>query len=157
MSKKIWFDDSAADFKKIPDLFWAMSQWIVSEKAANIINNFDLGQGALYPVAEGVFQSDRATRIPGSYYCWIFGCVKDALLPEDCYNLREPQAAGLWFRIPWNLKDGDVAVSKQALLGPDVWIDPMLFKSLFLSARLGDALNDAGLSASLRLCRCRVN
>ena len=54
------------------------------------------------------------------------------------------------------LKDDDAAVSRAALTGPDVWVDPLLFKSLFLSGPLGDALAEAGMREAFALLRCRV-
>ena len=51
---------------------------------------------------------------------------------------------------------GLMAVSAAALGGPDVWVDPTLFKSVFVSGRLGDALDEAGLRKAFRLYRSRV-
>jgi hypothetical protein len=47
-------------------------------------------------------------------------------------------------------------VSREALDGSDVWVDPLLSRSLFLSQRLGDALDAAGLRQDFRLFRCQV-
>jgi len=133
--KKIWGDGTAPAFKTMPDLFWAMSQWIVSKRARDVLVNFDLGGGALNPVSGGVWQSDRSTRVPGDYFCWIFGNAKRAVLPDQSKNLGPPSVPGLWWKLPSRLNDEDVAVSRVALTGPDVWIDKMLFKSLFLRVR----------------------
>ena len=154
--KRIWGDGSAPAFEKMPDLFWARSQWIVSGRAHDVLVNFDLGGGALYPVSGGVWQSDRSTRVPGEYFCWTFGNAKQAFLPDGSRNLRPPSVPGLWWNLPSRLNDEDVAVSRAALAGPDVWLDKMLFKSLFLSGPLGDALDRADLRKSFRLFRCRV-
>jgi hypothetical protein len=154
--KKIWGDGSAQAFKEMPDLFWARSQWIVSERAADIMRKFDLGGGALYPVSEGVFQSDGVTPLPGNYFCWIFGNIKKAFMPDLSRHMRCPDVPGLWWSMPWILQDEDVAVSQAALAGPEVWLDKMLFKSVFLSGPLGDALDRADLRKAFRLFKCRV-
>ena len=154
--KKIWGDGFAPAFKGMPDLFWARSQWIVSERAADIIRQFNLGDGALYPVSEGVFQSDGLTPLPGNFFCWIFGNTKNAFIPDLSRNMRSPDVPGLWWGMPWKLQDEDVAVSQAALVGPEVWLDKMLFKSVFLSGPLGDALDRAGLCKAFRLFKCRV-
>jgi hypothetical protein len=154
--KRIWGDGSAPAFNSMPDLFWAMTQWIVSRRAHDVLVNFDLGSGALHPVSGGVWQSDRSTRVPGEYFCWTFGNTKQAFLPDESRNLEPPSVPGLWWNLPSRLNDEDVAVSRAALPGPDVWLDKMLFKSLFLSGLLGDALDRAGLRKSFRLYRCRV-
>ena len=154
--KKIWGDESARTFKKMPDLFWAWSQWIVSERAADVMRRFDLGGGALHPVSEGVYQRDGVTRVPGNYFCWTFGNTKSAFLPEQSRNARAPDIPGMWWKLPWKPADDDIAVSGSALIGPEVWLDDMLFKSVFLSGPLGDALDDAGLRKAFRLFKCRV-
>ncbi|WP_143074696.1 hypothetical protein [Methylobacterium sp. ap11] len=155
--KKIWLHDTKRKMRKMPDLFWAKGQWIVSERAADIISGFSLGEGALYPVREGVFQTDRETRLDGNYFCWTFGCVKDAFLPDMSKNLRKPAIPGLWWTLPGALHDGDIAVSSQSAIGPDVWIDKMLFKSLFLSKSLGDALSEAELDKPFRIVKSYIS
>ena len=84
------------------------------------------------------------------------GNAKRAVLPDQSKNLGPPSVPGLWWKLPSRLNDEDVAVSRVALTGPDVWIDKMLFKSLFLSGPLGDSLDRAGLRNSFQLHRCRV-
>jgi hypothetical protein len=157
---RIWGDETAPDYdqmpEKMPDLFMARSQWIVSERAANVLREFDLGGGALHPVSQGVFRSDGVTPVPGTFSCWIFGNTKEAFLPDLSRNMRKPEVPGLWWKMPWKLQDDDVAVSAAAVVGSDVWLDPMLFKSVFVSGPLGDALDRAGLRQAFRLFRCRV-
>ena len=58
--------------------------------------------------------------------------------------------------LPFSCADDDIAVSPLAVEGPDVWVDPTLFKSVFLSRALGDALVEAGMRASMGLYRARV-
>jgi hypothetical protein len=142
----------------IPNLFMGGCHWTVSEKAAEIIGQFDLGGGALYPVSEGVFEFGNEIRMPGEYFTWIFGNVKQAFLPDETpkkeYLGPYPPA---WWHMPWDdMADDDIAVSREALDGSDVWVDPLLSRSLFLSQRLGDALDAAGLRQDFRLFRCQV-
>lgn len=161
--KKIWADIDADEYDKMPvdnmpDLFFVRSYWIVSEKAAEIMRQFDLGGGALYLVSEGVFRDDEVTRVPGNFYTWIYGNVKEAFEPDETPNKR-PVAVGIpetpW-NLPWKLADGDIAVSKAALSPPDVWLDPMLWHTFFLSRALGDALVAAGLQQAFHLYKARV-
>jgi len=155
--KRIWGDEDSDTFDVLPDLFHSEGHYIVSERAANILRQFDLGGGALYPVTEGIYQKDNRTRIPGEYFCWIFGNVKKAFLEE-----HSPKAPALvnderdWCGMPVLMQDDDIAVSASALSGPDIWIDPLLFKSIFLSHRAGQAMADAGLAKAFRLKKCRV-
>lgn len=154
--KKIWGDEDAPFFDRIPDLIFAQSQWIVSAQAANVLRRFNLGGGTLYPVTDGIYQQDQVTRVPGDFFVWIFGNVKQGFLPDQTTNKRSPVPGGNWWNIPFDLADDDIAVSRAVLGGADVWIDPLLFKSIFLSRALGDALEAAGLREAFKLHRCRV-
>lgn len=152
----IWGDDRATIFGRMPDLFYARSQWIVSSRAAAVLQRHDLGAGALYPVTKGVFEKDARTRVEGDYHCWTFGNTKSALLPDGSRNLRPPDVAGLWWGMAWKPMDDEVAVSRAALDGPEIWLDRMLFKAIFFSGPLGDALVQAGLGKAFHLHRCQV-
>lgn len=144
-------DDTVPE--RLPDLFVANGYWVISNKAAYVLRQFDLGNGALYPVA--VLKHD-GTPYPGEYFSWNFGNLKTALSTERSTNLRPFGVAGRIWNLPWVLKDDDVAVTAEALAGPDVWADPTLFKSLFISDRLGSALNDARLAKAFKLYQSRV-
>jgi hypothetical protein len=156
--KKIWGDDHAARFKTIPHLISAQCHWIVSAQAADVLRQFDLGGGAIYPVTDGIFQKDQVTRVLGDCFCWIFGNSRTAFLEQHSPAAKPMSGADTrdWCKMPYDLVDDDIAVSGAAQDGPDVWVDPLLFQSLFLSGRLGDALEAAGLRKAFRLFRCRV-
>lgn len=157
--RQIWNDEGRKAWTHLPDVSIVNGWPIVSESAEAVFRSFDLGEGALYPL-EGAYQSDRSTRIPGDYFCWTFGNQKTAFLPHESPD-KQPfgvKVDGDYLR--WNMPvvhhDGQLAVSGAALDGPDVWVDPLLFKSVFLSAPLGDALEEQGLRKAFRLSRCRV-
>lgn len=154
--KQIWGGEHAEWVQRAPHLFLANAYPIMSERAAAVLRRFDLGEGALYPVAS-VQQKDRTTPIPGTFLCWIFGNAKSAFAAHESPDAR-PFAgpnSGRW-KMPFVHKDDQLAVTRSALAGPDVWVDPTLFKSVFVSGRLGDALDEAGLRSEFRLSRCRV-
>ena len=141
----------------VPDLFTAQGYVIVSARVADIMRQFNLGEGALYPVTEGVFQDDNETRIEGEYFTWVFGNSKTAFLEQFSPKVEAMGAGGRgWCSVNYSQCDDDIAVSSAALSGPDVWVDPILFKSIFLSGPLGDALVGASLKEPLYLVRCRV-
>ncbi|MEO0361753.1 MAG: hypothetical protein AAF322_11620, partial [Pseudomonadota bacterium] len=114
---------------------------------------FDLGEGALYPTA--IYQHDRATEVPGPYYCLNFGAVKSAVVVEQS-NLRKPGFGVKWHNLPFVPEDGDVAVSAAALEGSDLWIDPETPRAFYMSGRLGEALQKAKLAKAFRITRCKV-
>jgi len=152
---RIWLEPD--EDRPIPDMCFAEGQPIVSARVAEILSRFDLGNGALHSVAEGLFQSDNATPMAGAYFSWIFGNAKRAFL-ETHSPTAEPLSPGRRDRciFPFAMSDGAFAVSRDALGGPDVWVDPLLLKSIFVSGALGDALEAAGLRKALRLFKCRV-
>ena len=157
--RQIWNDETfetPETFDRMPDVFIAHGHCIVSERAADVLRQFDLGGGALYPL-DAVLQKDRKTPVPGEYFCWIFGNVKEAFLGDESPDAR-PFVSGLHgeWKMPFVHRDGQLAVSTDALRGPDVWVDPRLFKSVFVSGPLGNALDQAGLREAFRLFLCRV-
>lgn len=153
--KRVWLE--ADEDRSIPDMFFAEGQCIVSARVAKIVSQFNLGNGALYPVAEGVFRSDNTTPIAGAYFSWIFGSMKRAFL-EAHSPTATPLGLGGRDRcaFPFTMSDGAFAVSRDALGGPDVWVDPLLLKSIFVSGALGDAMDAAGLREALCLFKCQI-
>ncbi len=149
----LWANEDGV--KAPPPLMDVNGIWVVSEKAAAVLQKFDLGAGGLYPVS--LFKADRKTLFGQPYYCWNFGNNKSALSADASLGLRPFGVAGVTWNFPWTrIEDDSVAVSKTSLEGPDVWLDPLLFKSLFVSGPLGSALKSAGLGDAFRLRRARV-
>jgi len=154
--RMIWPGETSKVSDRLPDLFLANAYPIVSERGAAVLRQFDLGGGSLHAV-ETVLQKDRQTPISGTFYCWVFGNTKVAFSAEQSSGTR-PFAgpnSGRW-KMPFVHQDDQLAVSHAASGGADVWADPTLFKSVFLSRRLGEALTNAGLAKAFRLFRCRV-
>lgn len=141
---------------KLPDLFYAASVWAVSMAAANVLRQFDFGEGGLYPVR--VLKKDRQTPVGGEWFCLNFGNSKDALAVSDSSGLREryirPREKG-WFP-KGTIKDGDVAVTSVASAGPAIWTDPNVGHAFFLSGALGLALKNAKADKGFFLHKCRV-
>lgn len=153
----IWGDTGEPAIGSLPDVFYANGYWVVSARMAEVLTRFDLGGGALQPLAGGVVQADRTTRVPGEYFVWIFGNEKRAFLEQHSPKARPMGGAPTrdWCKMPSVMEDDAIAVSTAALAGPDVWVDPQLFKSIFVSGAVGDALGPK-LRKALRLYRCQV-
>jgi hypothetical protein len=139
-----------------PPLFVARGYWIVNSAAADVLRQFDLGAGALYPVE--VRKSDAITPFEGGWYTWIFGNQKETANFEASIGLRQfsPRPDSPRRALPFKPADGDLAVSHKALEGADVWVEKNLFQSVFVSAALGNALKSAGLARAFRLAKARV-
>jgi hypothetical protein len=128
----------------------------VNAVAAAVLRQFDLGDGALYPVE--VRKSDATTSFEGEWHTWIFGNQKETANFEASSGLREFSSMpdDPWRKLPFKPANGDLAVSHKALDGADVWVEKNLFQSVFVSAALGNALKSAGLARAFRLAKARV-
>jgi hypothetical protein len=87
--------------------------------------------------------------------------MKRAFLPDESTKVSD-FVKGLWTTDP-DFSDGNTVCSRDALSGPDIWVDPRLYGSLFLSDRLVNALAVAKLEKAfgglggLRKCRISMN
>jgi hypothetical protein len=143
----------ATTFKTLPDLFYGYGYWVVSDRCADVLRGFDLGSGSLHPVK--VFEKDKVTPIGDhGWFCWNFGNKKNVFLPDKSKNIS-PFSGNRWHPRA-TLRDNEIAVSPQALIGPDIWIDPLLFNSLFLSDALVKALKKAKCTSGFSLKKCQV-
>ena len=154
--KEIWIkDNSAGHFDKLPDLSVIRTSWILSQRLADVFRRVDLGKGGIEPVK--AFKRDRQTPLGGQYFCLRFDNVKKAFMPDESVKVGD-FVKGVWTTAA-SFSDGDIVCSREALSGPDIWVDPRLYGSLFLSDRLVNALADAKLEkpfgglGGLRKCR----
>lgn len=156
--QKIWATDYDPPIRKLPTVFNIGYAIVVSEEVKHVFDGFDLGQGDLLPMDEGIYQADQITKYNGNYFSWVVGNKKTAVLLDDTTGKMKLNPRGeVWhLASASSLADDYVAVSRAALEGPDQWVDPLLQSSLFLSRRLGDAIVDAGLKEAFFLYRCRV-
>jgi hypothetical protein len=155
--QKIWAVKDDAPIKKLPPVFETNYAILVSEKVKPVFDGFDLGEGNLLPMKDGIFQSDQMTKYGEEYFTWVIGNKKTAILLDEtkCKMKLNPRGE-VWHLESSSITDDDVVVSGAALDGPDQWVDPLLQSSLFLSRRLGDAIVEAGLKEAFFLYRCRV-
>jgi hypothetical protein len=141
---------------KLPHLFYAYGFSIVSKAAADVLQQFDLGGGGLYPVKS--FKKDRVTPIDGEWFCVNFGNVKHAFAKDQSANMIERyirDGRKGWFPRPSTV-DMDFAFTSAATVGPDIWLDYDVGDVFLLSAALGDALKKAKADKGFKLTKCRV-
>jgi hypothetical protein len=151
---KVIFGASHAEEKdyRVPHLFAAYGYWVLSEVAANVLREFDLGHAQLISVP--VLKSDRKTPVGGDWFCINFANARRALVPEQSEHIRKgPQNR---YNLPATTKDNQVVVSAEALQPPDIWVDPEFWAAFFVSERLGTALRRGKLDKSFFLTKCRV-
>ena len=153
LPKSIYMDKGKK--ANLPPVFDANGFYVVNGTVAEILSRHDLGEGGLYPV--DVWQSDRATPVKGPWFCWTFGNTKCAFTKANSVNLRDfGPSDSEWANMPYAPADFDVAVTRDALGGPEVWLDLPLFKAVFMSRELGDELVAANLGQFFRLYRAKI-
>ncbi len=103
---------------------------------------------------------DRHTLLAGQYFCLRFDNLKRAFLPDESTKVSA-FVNGVWTTDP-DFSDGSIVCLSDALFGPDIWVDPKLYGSLFLSDPLVNALAAAKLEkvfgglGGLRKCRIHL-
>jgi hypothetical protein len=139
--------------KRLGHLFKVNGFLCVTEKAAAVLRQFDLGSGGLYPLE--LVRYDGVTPVDGFFWALNFGEKKNALAMEDSRSVDGPYANGNCTPKLW-VKGDDFAVTRAALDGPDIWGDERVEEGFFVSPRLGQALHKAGLAKVFHLTRCRI-
>ena len=126
----------------------------MSEKAANVLKQFDLG-GAEF-VKASLKQKDKTTDIPGTYFFINFGKAKSAFVPEKSTGIARINPKGDEWHTPITPGDGFVAVNHSVLSGHDMWWDIRVAKAVFFSGGLHSALKRAGVDKPFKFFRCTV-
>ena len=145
-------------FKRVGDLFAAGPFYAVKGRLAEVLSQFDLGGGGLIPLP--IYQADKVTPVEGEFFLLNFGARKQSFLPEKSRRVEPLLTMELDGKEVWSakfgLKDGEIAVSSAALEGADLWMEPTLWKEVFLSGRLVEAIRAAKVTTDLWLARCRI-
>lgn len=141
--------------KALPDIFNGPAGPVISHAVADVLREAELGETKIYPL--NVCQHDRVTPVEGEYFTLALGEQKTAFVP-DRSNMVKPMGnkPDTWMKRGMKPKDFDIVVSGIALEGPDLWVDPRLYWSLFFSARLVKALKAAKLTRRFGLSKCKV-
>lgn len=147
-------DDSKPLTTKLPHLSSCGGFRVISAEAADVLRQFDLGGCKLHPVK--VLMEDRKTPLPGSYFVLDCDSWKDAFLPEQSPQFMLMDGSRTRRRPTFSSPDDIAALSRDALLGPDIWWNPDILAAFFLSDRLARALRAAGVDKPFSLRRCRI-
>jgi hypothetical protein len=128
--------------------------WFVSSEVADVLRRFDLGGCKLHPVE--VLMEDRKTPLPGSYFILEFNSWKDVFVADASPDIAMASGSKTRRR-PWlSTPDDAAALSRQALEGADIWWNPNILRTFFLSDRLVQALRAAKVDKPFSLRRCRI-
>ena len=147
-------DESRPLTKKLPHLSFCGGFHVVSAETADVLRQFDLGGCKLHPVE--VLMEDRKTPLPGSYFVLDFDSWKDVFLPEHSPEFLLMDGSKTRRRPTFSSPDDMVALSRDALSGPDIWWNLNIWAAFFLSDRLVQALGAAGVDKPFSLRRCRI-
>ena len=148
--------DAKTNYDKMDHLFFGFGYWVVSGAVAAVMKQFDMGQGHLYPTK--VFRKDRKTPIGDTWFCLNFGNVKKAYTGEGGRNpVAHLKNDKIWHAMSDSTKDNMLILrALDALNGPDIWVDPQIYDTFFVSGALGNALKDAGLAKAFGFKKCKL-
>lgn len=144
-------------FAKKGDLFAIGGFFAVRGKMAEILQDFDLGEGGLVPVP--LFKDDLETPWPEPVWFINFGASKGCFLPQESkgvrFLLRHRDDYDVW-TFNGATEPGMVAVAPSALGGSVLWIERSLLSEIFMSGDLVRALNKAKIKPKLHASEVRV-
>ncbi len=138
----------------LPDMFGGNGYLVVTEACKAVLSQFDLGNGQFFPIE--ICEFDRTTQVGGRYFIFNVGNQKSTVVPEQSKNIKLARyGAGLQPLFERNDTD-DVAVRREVLEGPAVWIDPVLMSCIFFKNEVVQALRQQNVSGNVYFGRCRV-
>lgn len=125
------------------------------DDAADIFMAHDLGDAALFPV--DLFQNDRTTPVLPKVHALNRANRKATLNAAD-YGLRRMVPGQELFNLPRDMpkRHKDFTAPRATLDGPDLWVDPTIVQTMFLSDRLAQALISAKIDKEFSLYPCAV-
>jgi len=133
---------------------------IVTEACANMLKQFRLGESVLYPLSFFDIQLNEPVN-DQIYYFFNIAELRSYLRPEYCIENLDKRSytkhAGyqLFDLYHADYTDYAIAIAKEAIeCDVDLWQDPELKTSIFMSENLKQALDNAQLSDAWQLFLC---
>lgn len=146
---------------KLPSFFRTRDGFvIVTEECANVLKKFRLGSSALYPLSFFDIKLNEPVN-DQTYYFFNMAELRSYLRPEYCTekmkknrHTRHEGYQSFWLYHA-NYTDHAIAIAKEApACDVDLWQDPELEHSIFMSDPLKKALDEAQLSDAWQLFLC---
>ncbi len=173
---ELWEDDSGGNVptgirfrhgrkqikKSTPDAFCIFGGYlIISRKFRDVLMEFDLGASEFIELP--IYEEDGTTptKYPPHYLLHVKS-TKPTLIPEESKNIKKPIPPGATEPLPearWGQTyvPDELAVRASSAPGADLWADVTLHYRLFLSDRLKQAIESAGVkSKGLKFVEARV-
>ena len=143
--------------RRLP-VFFYQDLFCIAHEAIAIFAVHDLGDAQFRDV--DIYEMDGETRIDEPVRILVptnamtaFSMEHSPEIEKATLPVPELLAAPI---ASFMMKNGDVAVARHVLDGPDVWIDPTFRRTFFLSDRLARALREAGLADDFDLRWARL-
>ncbi len=146
---------------KLPSFFRTQDGFVIlTEACANVLKKFRLGQSALYPLSFFDIKLNEPVN-DQTYYFLNIAELRSYLRPEYCteeldkHSYTKHEGYQLYKLYHADYTDHAIAIKKEAVnCDVDLWQDPELNHSIFISDELKKALDDAQLSDAWQLFLC---
>lgn len=136
--------------KKFPHMFRMNGFDTVSGEMAEVLRRHNIGDSKMFPVT--LLKKDRKTPHEGEFFFLNIREKKEAFDPVASRKFTESPNREFWKgSLPLGLSDNDIAVDATALVGPDLWLDPSLFRSYFIKGALARELIERKMIPSNRV------
>ena len=147
----------------LPSFFRTQDGFVIlTEPCANILKKFRLGESTLYPLSFFDIQLNESVN-DQTYYFFNIAELRSYLRPEYCteelhkYRNTKHKGYPLFDLYHADYADHAIAITQEALTcDVDLWQDPELDHSIFMSAQLKMALDEAQLSEAWQLFLCEL-
>ena len=151
-----WDKSPGGYAKTLPHVFKCNGFTGVSAKAREVFVAHDMGKASFRPLQ--LYEADGVTPYSGQLYLLNFGAQKQAFRGEDSPLLQRAFTRGDVRKLPFleQRVDDQVVLDRKALTGADLWTDPLLYRGVFVSDRLHDAMVKARVDKPFHLSRCVI-
>jgi hypothetical protein len=155
----VWYFDSKAEYHTEPFINGG-GYPLVSESAKAILEQFDLGQTIFHRLTL-VDPSESRLTTSEPYYLLNVSNKRsmgnyDVLGPDGVIGSPLRNVAEGRLYLPQIKRESELIVVPEALVGPDIWLDPKVPSLLFLSDTLASGLKAAGVDKGWGLVRASV-
>lgn len=146
---------------KLPSFFRTQDGFVIlTEECANVLKKFRLGGNALYPLSFFDIQLNELVN-DQTFYFFNITELRSYLLPEysskdlDKHSYTKHEGYQLYKLYHADYADHAIALKREATeCDIDLWRDPELDNSIFMSDELKKALDEAQLSDAWQLFLC---
>lgn len=148
---------------KLPSFFRTQDGFVIlTEACANVLKKFRLGQSALYPLSFFDIKLNEPVNNQ-TYYFLNIAELRSYLRPEYCtekldkHSYTKHEGYQLYKLYHADYRDHAIAIKKEAVnCDVDLWQDPELNHSIFISDELKKALEDIEIGSDWNLFKCKL-